>query len=128
MESHHRNISGFVANLGGEKKRKSWYDCPGYVESMAGLIKEQLDSFTDEERAVLGTRGAAKLHRERGPVPGADRGVRRGHLKELPEGVKVHFRHPPPFHSSLLVPVSRPLLHTYLSHRHSTCSRRYASA
>ena len=29
----------------------SWYDRPGYIEAMAGLIRKELDSFTEKEIA-----------------------------------------------------------------------------
>jgi protoporphyrin/coproporphyrin ferrochelatase len=95
MESHHRNISGsFVANLGGEKKRKSWYDRPSYVESMAGLIKEQLDSFTDEElQKLFSAHGVPQSYIENGdPYQAQIEECVEVISKELPEGVKVHLR------------------------------------
>jgi len=38
----------------------SWYDRPGYVKAMAGLIKNELDSFTPEELAEAGDAECAR--------------------------------------------------------------------
>lgn len=79
----------------------SWYDRPGYVESMAGLIKEQLDSFTDEElrkygeekHVLFSAHGVPQSYIENGdPYQAQIEECVEVISKELPEGVKVHLR------------------------------------
>ncbi|GMH46414.1 hypothetical protein TrRE_jg4157 [Triparma retinervis] len=77
----------------------SWYDRPGYVESVAGLIKEQLDSFTEEElqkygeekHVLFSAHGVPQSYIENGdPYQSQIEECVDLISKELPEGVKVH--------------------------------------
>lgn len=77
----------------------SWYDRPGYVDSVAGLIKEQLDSFTEEELSKFGPEKHVLFSAHGVPQSYIDNGdPYQAQIEEcvdfiskkLPEGTKVH--------------------------------------